>query len=583
MTRKFKLRWPVDGRRITQYFGQNPHIYAKFNQAGHEGLDFSTPIGGNIYACADGKVLDIRPNDGNAYGLYVRLQHRVGDREYHTIYAHLSQVLVSKGQSVSGGERIALSGNTGHSFGPHLHLTLKLIGAKTSGYPDGVVDPLPYIQDETPELSDLTIYTTDRVRLRAKPTTASTHLAWLAKGEPLTVLGDANVARDRVGQHGQWIQVQRADGMDGFVAAWYIQLQPAIPMPPEPEPTPEPELAGPLVVYAGEAMNVRNGPSTGTSRIAIALPHEQLTVIGDLDAALAKVGDRGEWLQVRLPGADDATGYVAAWYVQIQPGPGLGSLLTVSPTEDMNMRERPTTSARIVRRLAQNELLTVHDDPARAEALVGRYDEWLYVETVVGHGRETGLSRRGWVAAWYVQLRPPSFALPEPVPEPEPAGPLFIYATEPLNVRRGPSPDTSRIAVVLPHEPLSVIDDRQTAMSRLGERGEWLQVQLPAASSGSRRSGGKGYVAAWYVQTEPGPATPALLTVYPTQDMNMRERPAVDSRQLGQLAHNAPLTVNDDPVRAQALVGRYDEWLYVETEEGQRGWTAAWYLSTTTP
>jgi uncharacterized protein YgiM (DUF1202 family) len=563
MSAQFKIRWPVDGRIITQRFGENPEVYAKFNQAGHEGLDFLTPVGGNVYACADGKVLDVRPNDGNAYGLHVKLQHVVNGREYRTVYAHLSRTLVSEGQSVRAGDRIALSGNTGHSFGPHLHLTLKLIGAKIPGYPDGVIDPLPYLQEgEPPTPSDLSVYTTDQVRLRARPTTASAHLTWLNKGEELIVLGDADAARTKVGQQGEWIQIRRADGMDGHVAAWYLQLERPVAPPPGPEPEPEPEPIGSLVIYASEPLNVRNGPSTGTGRIAVALPDEPLEVLGDAHAALTKVGDRGEWLHVRLSGG--TRGYVAAWYVQTQPGRALPPLLTVSPTEDMNMRERPTTSSRRVGRLLANALLTVRDDPARGEVLVGRYGEWLYVETAEG--------QRGWVAAWYVEVQPPSFAVSESVPEAEPARPLVVYTTEPLNVRNGPSPNTSRIAVALPHEPLTALDDPRDARSILGEQGEWLQVRLP--------DGPEGYVAAWYVGTDPGPAPSALLTVYPTQDMNMRERPDVSARLVEQLAHNAPLTVHDDPARAEVLVGRYDEWLYVETAEGQRGWVAAWYVST---
>jgi len=386
----------VDSRIITQRFGENPHIYAKFRQAGHEGLDFLAPVGANIYACADGRVFDIRPNDGNAYGLHVRVRHKVDGREYHTIYAHLSKALVSNGQFVKAGERIALSGNTGHTFGPHLHLTLKLIGAKTPGYPSGVIDPLPYLQREqeieTPAPSDLTIYTTDQVRLRAGPTTASAQLAWLDKGEALTALGDGDEARARVGQRWQWIQVQRADGMDGFVAAWYVQLQPPTPAPPVPEPEP----AEALVVYATEALNVRKGPSTESSRVAIALPHEPLTVIGDREIALTRLGDRGEWLRVLLP--NRLKGYVAAWYVQTEPGPAPEALLTVYPSEDMNVRERPTVRATRTGRPARNTPLTVHDDPERAQALVGRYDEWLYVETPEG--------QRGWVAAWYVSKTP---------------------------------------------------------------------------------------------------------------------------------------------------------------------------------
>ena len=367
MTSRFRLRWPVDNRTITQYFGENPHIYAKYNQAGHEGLDFPAPVGANIYACAGGEVFDVRPDDGNAYGLHVRVRHRVDGREYQTVYAHLSRSLVSQGQQVRAGEQIAISGITGHTFGPHLHLTLKLVGARTPGYPAGVVDPLPYLQaEEIPAPSELTIYTSDQVRLRAGATTGSAQLAWLEKGEPLTVLGDANRARAAIGQQGQWIQVQRADGMDGFVAAWYVQLRPPSPSPPAPSPEPAP--AGPLIVYATEALNVRKGPSTGTSRVAIALPHEPLTVAGDAQAALASVGDRGSWLQVRPP--NGPRGYVAAWYVQTEPGPAPETSLTVYPTEDMNMRERPTTSANPpIGRPAQGTPLSVHDDPERARAL----------------------------------------------------------------------------------------------------------------------------------------------------------------------------------------------------------------------
>ncbi len=388
MSNRFRLGWPVDSRTITQRFGENPEIYAKFNQAGHEGLDFVAPVGGNVYACADGEVFAIQPDNGNAYGLHVRIRHRVNGHEYRTVYAHLSETLVSEDQHVRVGEVIARSGNTGsHTFGPHLHLTLKLVGAKTTGYPDGVVDPFPYLREaEIPAPSDLTVHATERVRLRAGPTTDSSQLAWLDKGEALTVLGDADSARQRVGQHGQWIQVQRADGLDGFVAAWFVQLESPGVEPHDPTPV------GPLVVYATEALNVRNGPSTGTSRIAIALPHEPLTVIGDPHTALLRLGDRGQWLRVRLP--NGRRGHVAAWYVQTEAGPAPETWLTVFPTEDMNMRERPTIKAKRVAQPAHNTPLTVHDDPQRARALVGRYDEWLYVHTPEDEW--------GWVAAWYV-------------------------------------------------------------------------------------------------------------------------------------------------------------------------------------
>ena len=78
MTGKFKLQWPVDDHTITQYFGENPQVYAKFNQAGHEGVDFLAPVGANIYACADGQVFDVRSNDGNAYGIHGTRSGNIG-------------------------------------------------------------------------------------------------------------------------------------------------------------------------------------------------------------------------------------------------------------------------------------------------------------------------------------------------------------------------------------------------------------------------------------------------------------------------------------------------------------------------
>jgi uncharacterized protein YgiM (DUF1202 family) len=152
---------------------------------------------------------------------------------------------------------------------------------------------------------------------------------------------------------------------------------------------------------------------------------------------------------------------------------------------------------------------------------------------------------------------------------------VTVYASEALSVRKGPSLNTSRVAIALPHEPLMAIGDKRAALSRLGRQNEWLQVCLPDES--------KGYVAAWYVRTEAGPAPSGQLTVYPIHDMNMRQRPTVTSRRVQQLERDAPLTIHDDPERARVLIGRYDEWLYVETQEGQRGWVAAWYVSEAAP
>ncbi|MDL2232066.1 M23 family metallopeptidase [Ruminococcaceae bacterium OttesenSCG-928-L11] len=86
--------------------------------AGHTGMDIAIPTGTPVYAVADGTVLFTRASSGG-YGIHLAINHGGG---IVTLYAHNSQLLVGEGQKVSQGEMIALSGDTGNSTGPHLHV-----------------------------------------------------------------------------------------------------------------------------------------------------------------------------------------------------------------------------------------------------------------------------------------------------------------------------------------------------------------------------------------------------------------------------------------------------------------------------
>lgn len=122
------IQYPVDNPIITQYFGntpfasKNPQVY---NGAGHNGIDFGTKIGTPIYSVASGTVIGVGNTDtacvGVSYGKWVLVRHNNG---ITSLYAHLSVPQVVVGQVVSVHEKIALSGNTGYSTGPHLHFTL---------------------------------------------------------------------------------------------------------------------------------------------------------------------------------------------------------------------------------------------------------------------------------------------------------------------------------------------------------------------------------------------------------------------------------------------------------------------------
>ena len=98
----------------------------------HKGVDWACPIGTAIMASSGGRVVQAGWSSG--YGYCVTLSHPDGRR---TRYAHLSKILVSVGQSVSQGQKIALSGNTGRSTGPHVHFEIIINGSQ--------VDPLKYL------------------------------------------------------------------------------------------------------------------------------------------------------------------------------------------------------------------------------------------------------------------------------------------------------------------------------------------------------------------------------------------------------------------------------------------------------
>ena len=103
--------------KVTSEFGyrQNP---TGAGSEGHTGMDMAVPLGTDVRAVKDGKVLFVRFKQ-TGYGYHVAIDHGGG---LVTLYGHCSEILVTEGQTVTAGQVIAKSGNTGRSTGPHLHL-----------------------------------------------------------------------------------------------------------------------------------------------------------------------------------------------------------------------------------------------------------------------------------------------------------------------------------------------------------------------------------------------------------------------------------------------------------------------------
>ncbi|WP_459868924.1 peptidoglycan DD-metalloendopeptidase family protein [Halomonas shantousis] len=111
-------RYPFAGSyRVSSPFNLRRHHPITGRISPHRGTDFAMHTGTTVVAPADGRVVKAAFQAGGA-GKYLVIQH---DNGYKTRYMHLSKTLVKVGQRVAMGDRIALSGNTGGSTGPHLH------------------------------------------------------------------------------------------------------------------------------------------------------------------------------------------------------------------------------------------------------------------------------------------------------------------------------------------------------------------------------------------------------------------------------------------------------------------------------
>jgi murein DD-endopeptidase MepM/ murein hydrolase activator NlpD len=120
-----------DLTRIASGFGLRIHPIYKISKF-HAGMDFTAPLGTEIYASGDGTIESV--NSGKrGMGNYIVLNHGFG---YSSVYAHLDSFAVKAGQKVHRGDVIGYVGNTGLSIAPHLHYEIKLNGQH--------VDPVNY-------------------------------------------------------------------------------------------------------------------------------------------------------------------------------------------------------------------------------------------------------------------------------------------------------------------------------------------------------------------------------------------------------------------------------------------------------
>lgn len=145
-----KLKLPLKNIYITQLFGLNlVGFYKTLGMKGHNGIDFRGRTGYPIYSAHKGLIIEASEDSGG--GKQVIIASTVKGRGYKTVYYHLSEILVKKGDEVESGFKIGLVGNTGkYTTGTHLHFGLKeIFDGITLNHDNGYwggIDPAPYFE-----------------------------------------------------------------------------------------------------------------------------------------------------------------------------------------------------------------------------------------------------------------------------------------------------------------------------------------------------------------------------------------------------------------------------------------------------
>ncbi|MEH7883439.1 peptidoglycan DD-metalloendopeptidase family protein [Bacillus sp. JJ1609] len=126
--------WPANGR-LTSGLGTR---WGDF----HAGIDIANKASGvPVVAAADGVV--IRSYYSSSYGNCIFVAHSINGQVYTTVYAHMSSRSASSGQVVNKGQQIGVMGNTGQSFGQHLHFELHK--GEWNAAKSNAIDPIPYL------------------------------------------------------------------------------------------------------------------------------------------------------------------------------------------------------------------------------------------------------------------------------------------------------------------------------------------------------------------------------------------------------------------------------------------------------
>lgn len=210
-----EMAWPFpDNIRIIAPYGESPQIPDNF----HTGLDIGGEHGAPIIAANDGvvKLVNTAYTNGVGYGMYIILDH---GGETSTLYAHCSKILVSEGDSVAKGQKIAEAGATGWAFEPHLHFEVRIEGKHE--------DPMPHITSPGFLWPTNGGYVAEK--MGGYPGHTGIDISGISMDSPVyaAAAGTVTVARDTNVGYGKYITVDHGNGYQTFYghnSALYVNV-----------------------------------------------------------------------------------------------------------------------------------------------------------------------------------------------------------------------------------------------------------------------------------------------------------------------------------------------------------------------
>jgi hypothetical protein len=372
--------WPTEYLVITQHFAANPRNYAQFGLPGHDGVDIRAPSGSKVFAVAPGEVFRVHDKPtGHNYGIHVRIMHQDG---YKTIYGHLQKVFVRTGQIVEAGTILGLADNTGNSYGSHLHLTLKKIGAQVDNWPYNIIDPTPFLlpllgwqEPAGPFVEGWLL--ADAVYGKGNLAQVNAGGATLYIDQDTKVLTPAGTIVVVIASQGQFMRVkvaQAAVGLDHGAG-------------PKPAPEPPPVVAtvdgwawkryltvvGTQAVVGTHGINLRTKPDQRAGNIGLVKANSTVSVLGRSEGLYIPVRVRRDDFQgaVNLPQAppdpkvippkDGYLGWVLTQYLSPD-----GSRQALASHLGVNLRSKPDASGQNIGLVKAYATVTLAGPPREA-------------------------------------------------------------------------------------------------------------------------------------------------------------------------------------------------------------------------